>query len=128
MSSETAVWSHANNSVISREQFPLFVLGKSGLVPIPTGAMEASPVSSSGYGQRTSSADRARHSEHRTEHQELSPQALPSKARADDEDPGQQKATHSAPSSKPRKRHAVKPATALDVKTGHPRHAESASE
>src|SRR6266498_4994507 len=93
---------------------PLFVLGKVGHGRIPTGAGEVSPFSPSGQGQRTSSADRARHREHGTEHQELSPQGLSSKGRADDEDPGQQKATHGAPPRKARKRHAIKPATALD--------------
>src|SRR5439155_19027261 len=101
-------------SVTASEQLPLFVLGKFGLGRIPTGAGEFSPFSPSGHGQRTSSADRARHGEHGTEHQELSRQVLSSKGRADDEDPGQQKATHGAPPRKARNRHAIKPATALD--------------
>src|SRR5436190_3762873 len=101
-------------SVTASEQFPLFVLGKVGHGRIPTGAGEFSPFSPSGHGQRTSSADRARHGERGTEHQELSPQGLSSKGRADDEDPGQQKATHGAPPRKARKRHAIKAATALD--------------
>jgi len=87
-------------SVTASEQFPLFVLGKFGLGRIPTGAGEFSPFSPSGHGQRTSRADRARHGEHGTQHQDLSPQGLPSKGRADDEDPGQQKATHGAPPRK----------------------------
>ena len=101
-------------SVTASEQFSLFVLGKFGLGWIPTGAGEFSPFSPSGQGQRASSADRARHGEAGTEHQELSPQGRPSKGRADDEDPGQQKATHGAPPRKARKRNAIKPATALD--------------
>src|SRR6266581_1571988 len=101
-------------SVTASEQLPLFVLGKFGLGRIPTGAREFSPFSPSGHGQRTSSADRARRGEHGTEYQELSPQGLSSKGRADDEDPGQQKATHGAPPRKTRKRHAIKSATALD--------------
>src|SRR5437762_11657330 len=105
-------------SVTASEQFPLFVLGKVGHGRIPTGAAEFSPFSPSGQGQRTSSADRARHGEGGTKHQELCPQALPSKGRGDDEDPGQQKATHGAPPRKARKRHAIKPATALDNHEG----------
>ena len=101
-------------SVTVFEQFPLFVLGKFGLGRFPTGAGEFSPFSPSGQGQRTSSADRARRGERGTEHQELSPHARPSKGRADDEHPGQQKATHGAPPRKSRKRHSIKPATALD--------------
>src|SRR5438132_3135934 len=81
---------------------------------MPTVAGEFSAFSPSGYGQRTSSADRARHGEGRAEHQELSPQGPPSKGRANDEDPGQQKATRGAPPRKARKRRAIKPMTALD--------------
>jgi hypothetical protein len=76
-------------SVTASEQFPLFVLGKFGLSRIPTGAGEFSPFSAPGQCQRTSSADRARHGERGTEHEELSPQARSSKGRAEDEDPGQ---------------------------------------
>jgi hypothetical protein len=67
-------------SVTASEQFPLFVLGKLGLRRMPTAAGEFSPFSPSGYGQRTSSADRARHGEGRAEHQELSPQRPPRRA------------------------------------------------
>jgi hypothetical protein len=101
-------------SVAASEQFPLFVLDKFGLGRIPTGAAEFSPFGPSGQGQRTSSADRARHGEGRTKQQELSPHGPPSNGRADDEDPGQQKSTRGAPPGKARKRHAIKPATALD--------------
>src|ERR671933_1774991 len=114
MSSEAAGWSHADMSVTASEQFPLFVLSKFGLRRMPTVAGEFSPFSPSGYGQRTSSADRARHGEGRAEHQELSPPGPPSKGRANDEDPGQQKATRGAPDRKARKRCALKPTTALD--------------
>src|SRR5437773_11300700 len=95
-------------SVTASEQFPLFVPGKFGLGRIPTGAGEFSPFSPSGQGQRTSSADRARHGERGTEQQEVSPHGCSSKGRADDEDPGQQKATHGAPSRNARKPHAIK--------------------
>src|SRR5258707_13665194 len=105
-------------SVTASERL-LFVLGKFGLGRLPTVAGEFSPFSPSGQGQRTSSADRARYGKRGTEQQELSPQGLPSKRRADDEDPGQQKATHGAPSRKARKRHAFKPATALDDHEDH---------
>src|ERR1041385_6932866 len=101
-------------SVTASEQFSLFVLDKFGLGRVPTGAREFLPLSPSGEGQRTSSADRARHGERGTEHQELSPHGRPSKGRTDDEDPRQQKATHGAPPRKARKRHAIKPATAID--------------
>src|SRR5881394_729063 len=101
-----------DNSVTGSEQFPLLILGKLGLGRIPTGAGEFSPFSPAGQGQRASSADRARHGERGTEHQELSPHGRPSKSRADDKDSGQQKATHGAPRRKARKRHATKPATA----------------
>ena len=101
-------------SVTASEQLPRFVLGKFGLRRMPTLAGEFSPFSASGYGQRTSSADRARYGEGRAEQQELSPQGPPSKGRANDEDTGQQKATRGAPPRKARKRHAIKPATALD--------------
>src|SRR5205823_12561786 len=84
-----------------------------GLVRLPTW-LDVSPSSPSCHGKRTSSADRARRGEPGTEHQELSPQGLSSKGRADDEDPGQQKATHGAPPRKARKRHVIQPATALD--------------
>src|SRR5438093_5290854 len=99
-------------SVTESKQLPLFVLGKFGLGRIPTGAAEFSPFSASGHGQRTSSADRARRGEPGTEHQELSPQGSPSKGRANDEDPGQQKATHGAPPRKAGKRRAIQPTTA----------------
>src|SRR6185503_14672918 len=92
---------------------PLFVLGKFGVDWIPTGAAECSPFCPSGHGQRASSADRARHGEGGTEHQELTPQVLPAKGCAADEDPGQQKATHRAPPRKAPNRHAIKAATAL---------------
>ena len=69
-----AGWSHADRSVTASERFTLFVLVKFGLRRMPTVAREFSPFSPSGYGQRTSSADRARHGEGRAEHQELSPQ------------------------------------------------------
>ena len=101
-------------SVSASEPFPLFVLGKFGLRRMPTLAGKFSPLSPSGYGQRTSSADRARHDEGRAEHQELSPQGPPSKGGANNEDPGQQKATRGAPPRKARKRRAIKPTTALD--------------
>src|SRR6059036_825952 len=101
-------------SVTASEQFPLFVLGRFGLGRILTGAGEFSPFSPSGQGQRTSSADRARHGERGTEQEELSPHGCSSKGRADDEDPAQQKATHSAPARKARKRQAIEPATPLD--------------
>src|SRR5438093_680288 len=96
------------------EQFLLFLLGKFGPRRLPTVAGECSPFSPSGYSQRTSSADRARRGEGRAEHQELSPQGPPSKGRANDEDPGQQKATRGAPPRKAPKRRAIKPTTALD--------------
>src|SRR5262245_6512357 len=124
-------------SVTASEQFPLCIL---------TRAAEFLPFSSPGHGQRTSSADRARHGEGGTKHQELSP--VRSEGR---EDPGQQEATHGAPPSKARKRHAIKPPTALDnhedlgeydagnkaerskqegkwevgIETGHPRHQDA---
>ena len=75
-------------SVTASEQFPPFVLGEFGLRRMPTVAGEFSPFTPSGYGQRTSGADRARHGEGRAEHQELSPQRPASKGRASDEDPG----------------------------------------
>ena len=90
----------ADISVTASEQFPLLVLGKLGLGRIPTEAGEFSPFCPSCYGQRSSSADRARYGEGGTKDQELSPQARPSKGRADDENPGQQKATHGAPPGK----------------------------
>src|SRR5204862_63438 len=92
----------------------LFVLGKLCLRRMPTVAGELSPLTPSGYGQRTSSADRARQGEGRTEQQELSPQGPASKGGANDEDPGQQKATRGAPPRKARKRRAIEPTTALD--------------
>jgi hypothetical protein len=107
-------WSQADTSVTASQQFPLFVLGKFGLGRIPTGVAEFSPLPPSRHGQRTSSADRARHGEGGAKHQKLSPDALPSKGCGDDEDPGQQKATHDAPRRKARKRHAINPATAID--------------
>src|SRR6266513_1504583 len=113
MSSEAAGWSHADMSVTASEQFPLFAPDKFGHGRIPTGAGELSPFSPFGEGQRTRSADRARRGERGTEQEELSPHGCSSKGRADDEDPGQQKATHGAPSRKARKRQAIKPATAL---------------
>src|SRR5438874_11861609 len=95
-------------SVTASEQFPLFVLGKFGLRRMPTVGAEFSPFSASGYGQRTSRADRARHGEGRSEHQELSPQCPPSKGGANDKGRGQQRATLGPPHSKARKSRAPK--------------------
>jgi len=74
-------------SVAASEQFSLSVLGKFGLSVMPAVSRQFSPFGPSGYGQRTSSADRSRHGEGRAERQELSPHGSPSKSRADDEDP-----------------------------------------
>lgn len=105
---------HADLSVTVPAELPLFVAGTFGFGRIPTGAGECSPFSPSGDSQRTSSAGRACHGERGTEHQELSPQAPTSKGRSGDEDSRQQKAAHCAPPRNARKRHAVKPAAALD--------------
>ena len=102
-------------SVTAPEQCPPLVLGKCGLHRVPAAAGESSPFSPSGEGQRTGSADRARHGEGRAEQQELSPRGASSKDRADDEDPGEQQATRGTPSREARKRRAVEPTTALDA-------------
>src|SRR6185436_12043901 len=94
------------DSVPASEQFPPFALGKFDLRPMPTVAGEFSPVSPSGYSHRTGGAHCARRGEDRAERQELSPQGRSSKGRANDEDPGQEKAARGAPPCKARQRRA----------------------
>src|ERR671927_617222 len=85
------------------------MLGEFGLGGLPTAVGQFSPYRSPGHSERTSRADGASKGERGGDGQHLSP----AKGRASDEEGREQKAAHGPPPRKARKRHLIKPATAL---------------